>query len=85
VSISDNGPGIDPAIQSKIFDPFFTAKPIGQGTGLGLSIAYQIVQQHHGQIIVVSQPGDGTTVQIAIPITQEVAIPIAYDPVHASA
>lgn len=79
VSISDNGPGIDPAIQSKIFDPFFTAKPIGQGIGLGLSIAYQIVQQHHGQIMVVSQPGDGTTIQIAIPIAQE--LPMVAEPV----
>lgn len=78
VSISDNGPGIDPAIQPKIFDPFFTAKPIGQGTGLGLSIAYQIVQQHQGQIIVVSQPGEGTTIQIAIPIAQ--ALPVVAEP-----
>lgn len=58
VEICDNGPGIPPAIQSKVFDPFFTTKPPGEGTGLGLNISHNIiVQKHQGQIAVVSQPG----------------------------
>ncbi|MBD2637067.1 HAMP domain-containing histidine kinase [Limnothrix sp. FACHB-881] len=71
LSIADNGPGIEEAIQSKLFDPFFTTKPIGQGTGLGLAIAYQVVQQHEGQIQVISAPGQGTTIQIELPIRQK--------------
>lgn len=70
LSITDNGPGIEEAIQGKLFDPFFTTKPIGQGTGLGLAIAYQVVQQHEGQIQVISAPGQGTTIQIELPIQQ---------------
>lgn len=70
IQISDNGPGIEESIQSRLFDPFFTTKPIGQGTGLGLAIAYQVVQQHSGKIMVISQPGHGATLQIDLPIRQ---------------
>lgn len=70
VKISDNGPGIEESIQSKLFDPFFTTKPIGQGTGLGLAIAYQVVQQHGGQIMVMSRLGHGATIQIDLPTSQ---------------
>ncbi|NEP76411.1 sensor histidine kinase, partial [Okeania sp. SIO2G5] len=68
ISIQDNGPGIPEAVLSKIFDPFFTTKSIGHGTGLGLSISYQIiVDQHKGEFICKSQPGEGTTFLIIIP------------------
>src|SRR6185369_2073141 len=50
VSISDNGPGINPQDQSKIFEPFYTTKPVGQGTGLGLSICHSIIERHGGNI-----------------------------------
>ncbi len=70
VKISDNGPGIEESIQGKLFDPFFTTKPIGQGTGLGLAITYQVVQQHGGQITVMSRLGHGATIQIDLPTRQ---------------
>jgi signal transduction histidine kinase len=68
VKIRDNGPGIPPEIQVQIFNPFFTTKPVGKGTGLGLSISYQIIQKHHGKIILASQVGKGTEFTIILPI-----------------
>lgn len=50
IKISDSGPGIDPAISSRIMEPFFTTKSVGKGTGLGLSIAKGIIEDHGGQI-----------------------------------
>ncbi len=70
VLINDNGNGIPPEIKSKIFNPFFTTKPVGKGTGLGLSISYQIVVERHGGIFKCkSQPGTGTEFYIEIPVT----------------
>ncbi|MEB3212222.1 MAG: ATP-binding protein, partial [Leptolyngbyaceae bacterium] len=61
IAIKDNGPGMDPKTREKIFNPFFTTKPIGIGTGMGLSISYQIVTgNHQGQLLCVSTPGVGT-------------------------
>ncbi len=58
VGIEDNGSGIPADIQLKIFDPFYTTKPVGQGTGLGLNISHNIIaQKHRGRIEVESQPG----------------------------
>jgi signal transduction histidine kinase len=69
IAIADNGPGIQPDIQPKIFEPFFTTKEVGQGRGLGLTISYQtIVNQHNGQLEVISQPGQGTQFLIEIPL-----------------
>ncbi|MGB0563680.1 MAG: sensor histidine kinase [Spirulinaceae cyanobacterium] len=68
LEITDNGIGIDPQHQPRVFEPFFTAKPIGQGTGLGLAIAYQIVvEEHKGQLSFTSQPGAGTTFTLQLP------------------
>ncbi|OKH45763.1 serine/threonine protein kinase [Calothrix sp. HK-06] len=67
ITIADNGAGIKPEIQSKIFDPFFTTKPVGHGTGLGLSISHQIVQQHKGQLLCLSELGVGTEFTILLP------------------
>jgi signal transduction histidine kinase len=58
VEIADNGPGIPPEIQSRVFEAFFTTKPPGIGTGLGLNIAYNIVNKHHGDIQLKSRPGE---------------------------
>ena len=57
VRITDDGPGIPPAIQGRIFDPFFTTKGVGKGTGLGLDIVRRLVQQHDGEVEVDSRPG----------------------------
>ncbi|MGD1701410.1 trifunctional serine/threonine-protein kinase/ATP-binding protein/sensor histidine kinase [Dapis sp. BLCC M229] len=69
IKIADNGPGIPPEIVNKIFDPFFTTKPVGSGTGLGLYISYQIVvERHSGELICVSNLGQGTEFIIKVPM-----------------
>ena len=50
ISLPDSGPGIPEDVRNKIYDPFFTTKPIGQGTGLGLSTVYSIIERHKGSI-----------------------------------
>ncbi|MDP5188188.1 MAG: ATP-binding protein [Alishewanella sp.] len=70
VSIRDNGCGISQSAMRKIFEPFYTTKPVGQGTGLGLSLSYSIVQKHKGNITVSSELNVGTTFTISIPILQ---------------
>lgn len=57
VEISDNGPGIPPEIQPRIFEAFFTTKAVGKGTGLGLDMTYRIVKKHGGDIYFTSSPG----------------------------
>ncbi|MBX9256578.1 hybrid sensor histidine kinase/response regulator [Desmonostoc muscorum CCALA 125] len=67
--IADNGSGINKADETKIFDAFYTTKPVGKGTGLGLSIAYQIVvNNHHGKLTYHSNPGEGIEFIIELPI-----------------
>lgn len=69
ISITDNGIGILPNVRSQLFDPFFTTKTIGKGTGMGLAISYQIVtERHHGTLQCISQPNQGATFIITIPI-----------------
>ena len=69
VRIADNGPGIKPEIQQRIFDNFFTTKPVGKGTGLGLAISYQIItEKHGGQLNLKSQFGQGTEFEILLPV-----------------
>lgn len=70
VEISDSGCGMPADVQKRIFEPFYTTKPVGKGTGLGLSITWEIIQRHHGQIEVRSQPGEGTTFRITLPQQQ---------------
>jgi two-component system NtrC family sensor kinase len=69
VSVSDSGAGIDPADVDRIFNPFFTTRPVGQGTGLGLSISDGIVRKHGGRIRVESQRGGGATFHVELPLT----------------
>lgn len=68
ITISDNGTGIPPEVQSKIFEPFYTTKPVGQGTGLGLSICHSIIERHGGEIWCESKVQEGTSFIIKIPI-----------------
>ncbi len=68
VAVRDNGPGIPPEIREKIFNPFFTTKPIGRGTGLGLAICSTYIQEHHGKLWLESQVGKGTTFFFDLPL-----------------
>ncbi|MBZ8179244.1 GAF domain-containing protein [Oscillatoria salina] len=68
ISIIDNGVGITKEVQQKLFEPFYTTKPIGKGTGLGLSISYQIIEKHHGKIYCISELGKGTEFVVEIPV-----------------
>ncbi|MGD1902795.1 MAG: ATP-binding protein [Geitlerinemataceae cyanobacterium] len=75
ITIFDNGSGIPPETIDKIFNPFFTTKPVGRGTGLGLSICYQIIQMHEGTIEVSSRPGSNTRIAVTLPIQLSSAHP----------
>jgi len=68
VTVSDNGPGIAGANIARVFDPFYTTKPVGKGTGLGLSICYGIINKIGGDINVHSTKGEGATFEIRFPI-----------------
>jgi signal transduction histidine kinase len=71
ITVSDDGPGIDEALQARIFEPLFTTKPHGKGTGLGLSIVEEAVRDDFGgTVTLVSSPGAGATFRILVP-TQE--------------
>jgi signal transduction histidine kinase len=70
IRVSDNGPGMPAEVQAKIFQPFFTTKPTGEGTGLGLSLSHDIIAQGHGGTLrVESQPGQGTTFFVLLPLS----------------
>jgi signal transduction histidine kinase len=71
VRFADNGVGIPSHMLNRIYDPFFTTKPPGKGTGLGLFTCYRTVVRHKGEINVSSQVGEGTSIDISLPIWQE--------------
>lgn len=71
VRVADNGPGIPPELRDRIFDAFFTTKPVGQGTGLGLDIARRLVRKNDGDIEVESEPGK-TEFVVSLPIASDV-------------
>lgn len=75
VEIADTGSGIPTELQQRIFDPFYTSKPVGTGTGLGLSISYGIMAKHGGRIEVDSAPGEGSRFRLVLPIRQPVRSP----------
>jgi signal transduction histidine kinase len=64
-SVSDSGPGIEPELMPRIFDPFITSKHTG--TGLGLTITHDIIQEHHGRIEAMNNPGGGAVFNVWLP------------------
>jgi signal transduction histidine kinase len=71
LTVQDTGSGIPQEQISKIFDPFFSTKAVGEGTGLGLTVVHGILQEHQGAIRVTSVPGQGTTLIVSLPIYSE--------------
>ncbi|HEY2804908.1 MAG TPA: ATP-binding protein [Gemmatimonadales bacterium] len=67
ITVIDDGQGMDAKTLEKIYDPFFTTKPVGAGTGLGMSIVYGVMQQHEAYIGIESAPGKGTRVELRFP------------------
>jgi len=67
IEIADTGCGMPEEVQRRIFDPFYTTKPVGKGTGLGLSISWEIIKRHDGTIRVCSEQGVGTTFRVTLP------------------
>lgn len=76
VAIQDTGCGISSEHLNRIFDPFYTTKPVGEGTGLGLSISFGIVERHGGMITVDTQVGEGTIFTVTLPINIKTSAPV---------
>jgi signal transduction histidine kinase len=70
VRVVDDGPGVPPELVGRIFEPFYTTKPVGEGTGLGLAIARSLVGQHEGEIELTSRPGH-TEFRVTLPVAQK--------------
>ncbi len=69
--ISDNGTGIKPEVQTRIFNPLFTTRDPGLFGGMGLTTAFTIISEHHGSLEILSQTGSGTTAIVALPISRK--------------
>jgi two-component system NtrC family sensor kinase len=81
LTFADNGPGVPDAIKSRIYDPFFTTKPVGTGTGIGLSLCQSIVRQHDGLLALQDTPGGGATFVVTLPAASHpgLAVPAEAD------
>jgi len=70
VSVSDTGAGMSPEVQRRVFEPFYTTKPVGMGSGLGLAQVWAFATQSAGRVTVDSAPGEGTTFRLYLPLSQ---------------
>lgn len=77
LEVRDSGKGIAPELLPRIFEPFFTTKPTGKGTGLGLATVHAAVVSHRGELLVSSQPGEGTSVRLRLPTIDEGPGPVS--------
>jgi PAS domain S-box-containing protein len=76
ISVSDSGHGMDKETLQRIYDPFFTTKPVGEGTGLGLAVAHGIMKSHDGAITVYSQRNVGTTFRLYFPVHMDTVVDV---------
>lgn len=74
IKLTDNGPGIEPAVLNNLQEPFFTTK--SQGTGLGLAVVRAVVQAHHGQFELRSKLGVGTTAVLTLPLINNTVLDV---------
>ena len=84
IRVTDNGTGMDALTTRRIFEPFYTTKPIDQGTGLGLSVVYGIMEAHGGRVAVDSEPGVGSTFTLLFPASAGAAEQVAVAAVPAA-
>jgi len=81
VSVRDYGEGISQEDQSRIFEPFYTTKPVGAGTGLGLSLVYSLVNEHGGKISIDPLVSPGALFEVRIPSAPPLELDIKMNPV----
>ncbi|MEX1057490.1 MAG: PAS-domain containing protein, partial [Natronospirillum sp.] len=79
VEVRDSGTGMTEELMNRIWEPFYTTKPVGQGSGLGLSLVYGFIKQSGGDVLLESDPGRGTCIRLYLPVHQGTEIPVLPD------